>query len=419
MPNQSDPNQPKPTGINPPVIDTDLPPLPPDFQNTQSPPEPAPPAKEPASAPAATPTATSATPSGETGSAAPADTILQTFSPTITTPKKKFAGGRIIATILGVLLLIGGVGAGYMLTQQKQLFQQKAGSCVDVDCAITVDRNGHYNYEPSRDQHPDEDLDGVKGQGGQTDQQYFQNNLIEGGGSHTGKEGDACIDDTYCASSKCMGGTCQAVSDATDNDCTEDNLCPSGSTCVNNACISSSLACKIGDPNAPGCCGNLNEAECDDPVCEGGPTGGRRECRIGGPGGQHCTLSVGSSTGCSNTNVRDDTTTTTTTTTETASCQNVQAYSSTWTLLTPANLSTLVPDTVINLCVAGTTSAGSFDQAEFKIGDAAKTNTTTPSARPGATNEFCEPYTIKATDSAVSVKARIHHATLGWQGEAI
>ncbi len=43
-----------------------------------------------------------------------------------TTPKKKYGGGRVIATILGILLLVGGVGAGYFLTQQPQLFKQQA-----------------------------------------------------------------------------------------------------------------------------------------------------------------------------------------------------------------------------------------------------------------------------------------------------
>jgi hypothetical protein len=44
----------------------------------------------------------------------------------VASPKKKFGGKRIIATILGIFLLVGGVGAGIVLTQQQQLFQQKA-----------------------------------------------------------------------------------------------------------------------------------------------------------------------------------------------------------------------------------------------------------------------------------------------------
>ena len=93
---------------------SDLPPLPPEFQNLQDnnivkTPEEKPPEK---------PVADS------TGSSAPPD-----VHSVASKPKKKFGGGKIIATILGLILLAGGVGAGVFLTQQKQLVNQKAGSC--------------------------------------------------------------------------------------------------------------------------------------------------------------------------------------------------------------------------------------------------------------------------------------------------
>lgn len=359
MPNQSDPNQ---NSSAPQAIPTvaDLPPMPPAFQEPEL-------NKPPT--PSGTPTQ---------GSAAP-----QEIAPMISTPKKKFGGGRIIATILGILLLVGGVGAGLILTQQRQVFEQKAGSCVDVDCAITLNQDGKYHYDESKDQHKDEDLDG-NGQQDNTDLNYL-NTVI------------------------------QPVGSATDNNCTGDGLCPTGSSCINNACVSTSLACKIGDPNAPGCCANLSEADCaatGDVVCENGPVGARKECRIGGVGGQHCTLSVGSSTECGGANPTEPPGST-----PSVSCLNVKAYDSSWVSLSEAQLSELAPSTVVNFCVGGTASEGNFDQAEFKIGEAAKTSTTTP--RPGSTNEFCQSYTIKATDTTVSVKARIHHVTLGWTGETI
>jgi hypothetical protein len=59
-------------------------------------------------------------------------------------PKKKFGGGKIIATILGLVLLVGGVGAGVVLTQQQQLFQPKAaGSCT---CDVNADPSGYATY---------------------------------------------------------------------------------------------------------------------------------------------------------------------------------------------------------------------------------------------------------------------------------
>ena len=41
--------------------------------------------------------------------------------------KKKFGGKKMVATILGVLLLIGGIGAGVMLVGQQQDIREKAG----------------------------------------------------------------------------------------------------------------------------------------------------------------------------------------------------------------------------------------------------------------------------------------------------
>jgi len=60
------------------------------------------------------------------GSAAPSDDI--NLPPVVmgTTPKKKFAGGRVIATILGLLLLVGGLGAGTYLVKQNQDIREKA-----------------------------------------------------------------------------------------------------------------------------------------------------------------------------------------------------------------------------------------------------------------------------------------------------
>jgi hypothetical protein len=113
MPNQNDPNQKNkitetvPASVPP----TDLPPIP-DFmvQNNQ----------------------------GQTVSIQQdADKNFNPLSqpPMVTTPGKKYGGKRIIATILGILLLVGGVGAGIVLTQQPQIFKQKAEVVTTYSCA--------------------------------------------------------------------------------------------------------------------------------------------------------------------------------------------------------------------------------------------------------------------------------------------
>jgi len=104
----------------PPIIfpQSDLPPLSPEFQNL--------PETNAAAAPA------DQSPIQQvivnTGSSAPPD--ISSVTPKT---KKKFGGGKIIATILGLVVLVGGIAAGIILTQQKQLFKQKAA--VSVPCA--------------------------------------------------------------------------------------------------------------------------------------------------------------------------------------------------------------------------------------------------------------------------------------------
>lgn len=111
--NQSDPNQNQqqvPDGgvFFPPQ--PDIPPLPPEFQKIES----------SNSGPADD---VSDKNPGDSGSGAPTPPA---FSGVTTSPKKKFGGGKIIATILGVFMLIGGIGAGIFLMQRQQLFEQKA-----------------------------------------------------------------------------------------------------------------------------------------------------------------------------------------------------------------------------------------------------------------------------------------------------
>ena len=49
------------------------------------------------------------------------------FAPTTpTTPAKKFGGGKLVATFLGILLLVGGIATGVILVQNPQLLEEKA-----------------------------------------------------------------------------------------------------------------------------------------------------------------------------------------------------------------------------------------------------------------------------------------------------
>ncbi|KKQ92121.1 MAG: hypothetical protein UT17_C0003G0144 [Candidatus Woesebacteria bacterium GW2011_GWB1_39_10] len=125
MPNQNDQNQNnnQTSGTIPVVFpQTDLPPLPPDFQTVQNVPP------DSSVTATSTTTATNVISNVQTGSAAPAD-----LPPIIvSTPKKKFGGGKIIATILGLFLLVGGISGGVILTRQGPGFTNKAGGSGDT-----------------------------------------------------------------------------------------------------------------------------------------------------------------------------------------------------------------------------------------------------------------------------------------------
>jgi len=281
-----DPIQIDPQGSIP--VQNDLPPLP-DYMtqaNTDSTPD------------SAQENAPTEQPSDDlSGSAAPSD-----LPPMVSAPKKKFGGKKIIATILGIFLLVGGIGAGIILTQQQQLFQQKAAG------------TGYINLE--------EECGGLG------------------------------------------GATCGA--------CEE---------CVYDG---SSTRCKT----IPGCSVNVPTTAPTEPPEEPNPPNPP----------SNPTPTPGPS----------------------AFCQNVKAYSSNWTILTSAQLSALTSGTVVNFCVTGSASSGTFDKAQFEIEhhsgglNLVEVSPDVTTQRPGST-DFCQNYTIPAGATSISVKAKIHHVTLGWK----
>lgn len=433
MPNQSDPNQSqpqaptsapgqtdqtknqvptltgtedqKPTQTFSPAMD--LPPLPPDFQGVEE------------SAQTATPSTAQAndnkgstTPPQTPGSAAPPET-----PPIITTPKKKFGGKRIIATILGVLLLVGGVGAGYILTQQPQLFQQKA--------SIPIGTTQEEGTVPA----PHGDQTG--GGGG--------NNNDEGSGgspttsgpaagefgyvySPTGDNGQPYVAGTYIAPNNerylvQSPGTFEAAAQyLKDNPekITELNFAQSVVDRI-DAYLTSGVDPYGGSSGPINCTGSgyggFKDGTVSEP-CQGGGYLIEKIATTGCPSGQSecwCTVDSTNCTTSTNTNESPPPTPNVT-----ASCLNVKAYDETWNPLNSADLSALTTGDKVNFCVAGSASSGAFDKAQFKIGTTTEPETITK--RPSST-DYCQGYTILATDTTVNVLAKIHHATLGWFGE--
>lgn len=391
----------------------------------------------------------------DSGSAAPMNDVVDTVMPAVVTsgPRKKFAGGRVIATILGLFLLVGGIGAGVFLTEQNQNIQEKADSCstacapgpgtgpgtaacnacnnanTPTACPCGFNGSGTCRSCPSENNNPDPAPTITCSAGERVCNGVCTNtNTNERCGSCTVgcSQGFACLNGTCvsgegrsCASPgdcpigyRCNANTLKCAPESTfttsTGTCITDANCDVGNQCINGVCINPSLNCKGSDSGAPGCCQVTSDADCNkigSVVCEPGAQGDRVECKVGV---QHCTLRVGTGQcggGNNNTN-------TPTPPAITAKCQNITAYSETWTALTAANLSSLKAGDKVNFCVVGSATGGSFTKAKLTINSVAQAETSTK--RPSS-NDFCQLYTIPAATNTFNISAQINHSTLGWK----
>ncbi len=341
------------------------------------------------------------------GSAAPNDDLIMPAIVTTTTQKKKFAGGKIIATILGLFLLVGGIGAGVYLVGQNQDIREKAGSCAANPCGpgLRCDGNGGCiprdtpegeegnveSVDPPKDPWKEED-------GGVPTIPSNQTSCTSDGGFWCAGCGGFCLDGSYQ-----NGGCIQAQLDR----CGETAQIASG---VGSLYGSEIWLCKVQPPNGASCDGNhggvlrndLNKDSCfcgvlqvDTPT---GFTSYKNNCGCGGNDEEPATVS--------------SVDTPTAPPSITAQCQNIKAYSPTWALLTNAQLSVLTTGSQVNFCVAGVASAETFDRARLTINGVLQAETTT--IRPSST-DFCQLYTIPAGTTTFNVTAQIHHLTLGWK----
>lgn len=97
-------------------------------------------------------------------------------------------------------------------------------------------------------------------------------------------------------------------------------------------------------------------------------------------------------------------------TTPSGQCLNILAYDTNWTQIT--DLATLKAGDVVRFVAKGSTTQGSFDKARFTINSTLRPERT--QVRPGTTNEFYDEYTIPTGATSLTIKAELHHTTLGW-----
>ncbi len=425
----------EPTSPAPLLPKEDLPPLMPDFQNISD---------LPTQEVPANPTG----PSIDTNEPEPAPPITPPIISS--TPKKKFGGGKIIATILGLFLLIGGIAGGVLLTQQNQNLSEKASTDYHIACdqCLSHAQNGYQCTTECTDPNtiPGScNTDAGCGAG----QICTSGQCVTGSrtnGTCTGTPGQVCISSASYCQAGCTAGSgtctdpansfCAKITSTTGaplctagQDCgpsstigaqacnlpgtqTNSYCCPVGKFIQNGACVNSgsgdNTSCGRNiDVNAPVCCSG---ACTGDIVCEPGVGSGRKECKTTVNGVSKWCLMEANSSWCGGTPPPGGGTPPPAG--PSAQCQNVKAYSSTFTLLTSAQLSALAPNTAINFCVVGAATAGTFDKARFTINSVAQSETTTK--RPSS-QDFCQSYTVPTGVTQFNVSAQIHHATLGWK----
>jgi len=327
-----------------------------------------------------------------------------------TPPKKKFGGRKMIATILGLVVLIGGIAAGIVLVKQQQDIREKAGCTSNITCR--TDCGLPYRCMADTCGGPDICCDATAAcPGGGTNCPPAQNcgAPLCGLPSFTVSDG-SCGTRTCPATTACPLPTMNANTVEPGWCIDHTGECVSYTTLGDRsvACKSPITSCSRANPTPtptpmPGYvgCGE----PCNDYVhcvsslnCPGGPSGGH--CVNGlCPNDPDCVCGTSTSTP-----------TPTPTLGINAVCSAVKAYDINWNLLTGTQLSTLSAGDVVRFTVSGI-PANQIDKARFTINGVLKPETA--NKKPG-TNEYYIEYTIPAGVSSFTVTAQIHHATLGW-----
>lgn len=376
------------------------------------------------------------------------------FDITPSEPKKKFGGKKIIATILGVLILAGGILGGVVLTRQNQDIREDAAACgycnssnICVSCTGGKQSVGECTTNsqcaPGSDQNPivctpgkeDEatcSTDGCAGTKTRTCnsqgtgwssfsscEKLNPNCPVPGGAACSGKinNGNLAYSDTNSNSitiDASWVSMCQQV-------CSDASLYASKCTCTQTGLTGGcNTNCTIESNLSAGQVVSLTNPTCGTVQIDVGCKNSANTY------GSIAFVSKTAATACGGTSTPKPPVSTpkptpvpTPTPTQTPSpapgtamCVDVKAYTETWTLLTASQLSGLKANNKVNFCVRGSTTQGTFTKAKFTINGAAQAETVTK--RPSS-DDFCQLYTIPAGTTSFSITAQIFHSTLGWK----
>jgi hypothetical protein len=386
-------------------------------------------------------------------------------NPTPSGPTKRNVNGRLIAAIFGILLLVGGAVAGIVLVQRQQDIREKAGDiggqcqtdptktiakCARFECPTGCGADNKCGGGSSDD--PDaiytESCAPLGGACGQID-------YLDAGGNYCGH--DINCSGTCASQPTPPPGAICGESCSVDNDCQDSTfpginvVCRQGQ-CVNQACFDAGktteagtiCSCKeatgvCGEPcgagiglcasgfsctyKAQGQCNPANQGVCvpGTPTTPGntGPLTGiplyqgtafeSRKCGSGTTDPQNNYLYHASFPNHAFTNAEVNQYICNPTP-PSGQCLNVLAYDTNWTQIT--DLSTLKVGDIVRLVAKGSATEGTFDKARFTINNTLRPERT--QKRPGTTDEFYDEYTIPTGATTLTIKAELHHSTLGW-----
>jgi hypothetical protein len=356
-------------------------------------------------------------------------------------PKKKFGGKKVVATILGILFLIGGIGAGVILVQNQQDIRERAydsegagtNACEDAGGTCVTARNcssvGRYAVNGGAGCTNTSQVCCSKSQTTQDqDKDKEEEKDDDGGGGGTKKKttnacedaGGTCVTARNCSSvgryAVNGGAGCTNTSQVC---CSKSQTTPSETThpnCNTNKSLYSPSDCSerlVKDHVIREFCnGEGNVYWCKEWQLDYGvpcwcdkpsdyphvgkdywlkPAPGQTKIECGSSPDPRCTESK--------------------TPAISAACLEIKAFDTEWNRLSASELSNLKAGDTVRFTVAGTATSGSIDKARFTINGVQRAETT--SKRP-QTNEFYDEYTIPEDTTSFTIGAQIHHSSLGW-----
>lgn len=372
---------------------------------------------------------------------------LNNLPPIVNLPKppaRKLFPTKTVATILGLLVIIGGVAGGATLVQQRQELREKAAG---QPCSQGCGTNEYCNASGvcATKIGSGEDVGGCCDQSAASDSpngcRSWETCSIPNGSCQSGFSCNA-------QGGGGGGGGCTPIVDFS-------GASTSGFDCRNQSSVSISIiarrpaGCDINqelrvdykktNANCPGdsyagcqgACGTganpatlvipagQNEASesvsCSAPACgscqvdleEGGRSYGVRVWQNTGCGGPTPTPTA-TPPGVTPTPTPTSTppgVTPTPTPGLSASCLNIKAYDTNWNQLTAGQLAQLRPGARVRFTVSGFATSGTFDKAKFKInGVESETTSKKPSS-----SEFYYEYLIPTGTLTFTIEAQVHH----------